>query len=102
MSKTEKQHYNRLSELGCVVCLRLGYGYTAPEIHHPRKWAGMGQKSAWHKAIPLCVHHHRGGWGVGLHGGQKEFEKRYGTEQDLLDFVYRLLGVENETDIYSG
>jgi hypothetical protein len=52
----------------------------------------MGMKSHWSKAIPLCpMHHQHGGWGVALHAGQKEFEKRYGTEEELLEYTTQCL-----------
>jgi hypothetical protein len=85
MTKDEKQHYNKLSLLGCIVCLRCGFGYSAPHIHHIRHGMGMGQRNHWSKAIPLCpMHHQNGGYGIALHAGQKAFEKKYGTELELL------------------
>jgi len=85
LNKDEKQHYQTLFDLGCIVCLNEGFGYTMPNIHHIRHGAGMGQKSHWTQAIPLCANHHQhGGYGIALHAGQKEFELRYGTELDYL------------------
>jgi hypothetical protein len=94
MTKAEKKHYDKLHSLGCIVCIRLGYGYSEPHIHHIRHGAGMGQKSVYTDAIPLCPNHHQnGGYGVALHAGQKEFEKKYGTEKDLLDFTNKIIGI---------
>jgi hypothetical protein len=94
MPKAERQHYDRLSQLGCIACLVAGYGYSPPEIHHARNGAGMGQKSHYLKAIPLCHAHHRtGGYGTALHAGQKAFEDRYGTESELLAKVESLLSL---------
>jgi len=88
----EKRHYDRLSQLGCIVCLNIGYGYSAPHVHHIRHGAGMAQRSHYSSAIPLCPNHHQhGGYGVALHAGIKEFEKRYGTEVELLEQVKQLL-----------
>jgi hypothetical protein len=43
-------------------------------------------------AIPLCPNHHQnGGYGVALHAGQREWEKRYGSEEALLEQVKELL-----------
>lgn len=93
MNKAESKHYDRLFQLGCIVCLQQGFGYTAPHIHHIRHGAGMGQKSNWQDAIPLCPQHHQhGGYGVALHAGQKEFERLYGSEQYLLELTTKLLG----------
>lgn len=92
MTKDERQHYGKLSALGCIVCIRSGFGYSAPHIHHIRHGAGMGRKSHWSLAIPLCpMHHQNGGFGIALHAGQKTFEKKYGTEEELLAHVTEIL-----------
>lgn len=92
MSKIEKKHYDKLAQLGCIVCINLGYGYSLPHIHHIRHGAGLAQKSDWRNAIPLCPSHHlHGGYGIALHAGIKEFERKYGTETELLEKVKRLL-----------
>lgn len=91
MTKDEKKHLDLLSQLGCVVCSRLGYGATPAEIHHPRKGTGLALRASHYDAIPLCVEHHRGATGV--HGlGTKGFAKRYGfDESDLLETTKILL-----------
>lgn len=91
MTKAEKQHLNRVAELGCAVCRRLGYGATPAEIHHPRRGTGMGQRAKHHDAIPMCPEHHRGN--AGLHGlGTKGFARTYGfDEADLLADTKELL-----------
>lgn len=92
MNSIERRHYNKLVEIGCIVCRNLGYGYSAPHIHHIRHGAGMGQKNPYWKAIPLCPNHHQhGGYGVALHAGQKKFEQLYGTEEALLEKVNKIL-----------
>ena len=93
--KQEKAYYAKLSELGCIVCHNLGYGYSAPHIHHIRHGAGMGQKSPWQDAIPLCPNHHtNAGYGIALHAGIKIWESNFGTEESLRDQVWKML---NET-----
>ncbi len=91
MTKAEKLHLNRVAELGCAVCRRLGYGETPAEIHHPRRGTGMGQRAQHQDAIPMCTEHHRGN--TGLHGlGTKGFARTYGfDEADLLADVQGLL-----------
>lgn len=92
MTKTERRHYDRLHQLGCIVCNNLGYGYSVPHIHHIRSGVGIAQRSHFTKAIPLCPNHHQhGGYGIALHAGIKEFEKRYGTETELLEQTTKLL-----------
>ena len=52
-------------------------------------------RSHWSLAIPLCpMHHQHGGYGVALHAGQKTFEKKYGTESELLQKTLAILGGE--------
>ena len=91
MTKDEKKHLDLLSQLGCVVCARLGYGATPAEIHHPRKGTGLALRASHYDAIPLCPEHHRGQSGV--HGmGTKGFAKCYGfDESDLLETTKLLL-----------
>ena len=94
MTKAEKQHYDKLFQLGCIVCSNLGFGYSQPHIHHIRHGAGIGQKSHWSVAIPLCpLHHQNGGYGVALHAGQKTFEENFGTEEELLEETLRKINV---------
>lgn len=92
----EKAHLRRLADLGCIACLEV-FGYASPaEIHHPRSGQGVGQRAGHFEAIPLCAQHHRhGGYGVAIHAGQREWEKRFGTERELLAAVRRRLGIED-------
>ena len=74
----------RVAALGCIIC-------GAPtELHHPSSGA-MGKRSSHFDVIPLCPMHHRlGGYGVAVHAGKKSFEKRFGTEQELLEKTRRM------------
>jgi hypothetical protein len=91
MTKDEKKHLDLLSQLGCVVCARLGHSGTPAEIHHPRKGTGLALRASHYDAIPLCPEHHRGQTGV--HGmGTKRFANEYGfDESDLLETTKLLL-----------
>jgi len=91
LTKDEKKHLDLLSQLGCIVCARLGYGATPAEIHHPRNGTGLALRASHYDAIPLCLEHHRGQSGV--HGmGTKGFAKHYGfDESDLLETTKLLL-----------
>ena len=83
MTKAEREHLSRLAELGCVLCIRLGYGQTPAEIHHIREGQGMSQRSSHFEAIPLCPAHHRGQ--DGFHGlGKRAFIRRYGVDEIVL------------------
>lgn len=88
MTKAQKAHYSRVAALGCILCRRLGYEGTPPELHHIRR-AG---RRADAPVIPLCPPHHRGN--IGIHGmGRKAFERHYEvTEEELLAWMGELLG----------
>ncbi len=88
----------KLVELGCVVPLEDGDCGSPPQLHHPRMGQGLGQRAPHTDCIPLCERHHiSGGYGVAFHAGRKEFERKYGTELELLAKVRRLLGIDDET-----
>lgn len=85
MTKAEKEHNEKLVSVGCIVCLKLGHGYSHPQIHHLRHGMGMGQRNNYLNAIPLCsAHHLTGGHGVAYHAGKQAFEANFGTELELL------------------
>lgn len=79
-TKAEKEHFGKLARLGCILCIRLGYGEGTPaEIHHIRR-AGKRSDAP---VIPLCPEHHRGN--SGIHGlGRKRFEREYEVSEELL------------------
>ena len=98
MTKDERNHYGRIADLGCVVCLLAGYEHTPCEIHHIRTGAGAGQKSHWSKAIGLCPTHHRlGGYRVAIHSGIEGFEDAIGmSEVELLAKQLELLNIDHK------
>lgn len=92
-TKERQEHFEKICELGCIVCLIFKDLYSPPVIHHNRKGLGMRQRDD-NKVIGLCpMHHDAGGPGVAIHASQKEFESRYGTEQQLLDETNKRLGI---------
>jgi hypothetical protein len=94
MTKAEKQHLDNVASLGCIICRR------PAEIHHIRKGAGMAMKSSHFDAIPLCPDHHRnGGYGTAIHAGQKAFEEKFGTEEELLQKVRAMLYQEEPVGV---
>ena len=79
-------------EIGCVVC-RLEFQIVSPaEIHHLE---GKTKEGAHLRSIPLCPHHHRLGLRndqvVSRHPHKQEFERRYGTEEYLLECAQRMV-----------
>ena len=82
MTKAEKQHLSRLSDLPCVLCWALGIEAHEVEIHHLREGCGMAQRSSHWLAIPLCPSCHRGT--LGIHGSRSLLRIAKVTELDLL------------------
>ena len=85
MTKTEKAFQGRVRALGCIVCK--GEGVDSPaEIHHIL--SGSKRLGEDH-VLGLCQIHHRGQINtpkaVSRHPWRREFEARYGTEEELLE-----------------
>jgi hypothetical protein len=88
MKKAEKQHLDKVQQLGCIACQKIGYFGTPAEIHHIRTGIGKGQRASNYQVIPLCPHHHRnGGYGEAFHAGSKVWQEKFGKEKDLLSEV---------------
>jgi hypothetical protein len=88
---TRRERFDYLSDMGCILCSRLGMPGTPAEIHHIRAGQGMGQRAPDNKTIPLCPEHHRGDTGV--HGlGTRGFAARWCiSEEELLEIVDAML-----------
>lgn len=78
MTSAEKKHLSAVAELGCLICR------MPAEIHHCRLGMGKGQRDSHFRVLPLCPTHHRGGYGIGFHGGKRIWQEKYGTEEELL------------------
>jgi hypothetical protein len=90
MTKAEKEHYDKVARLGCILC-RLVFDITdsPAEIHHIRRF---GTKRSNADVVGLCPTHHRLG-NTSFHGlGAKGFEKHYGIScQQMVDKVKELI-----------
>ena len=94
MKKAEREHLNRITSLGCIVCRNNGYYGTPAEVHHIRSGQGIGQRASNYETLPLCPFHHRsGGYGNAFHAGPKVWQEKFGTERELLAQVQELLEV---------
>ena len=81
----EKRHMAAVAELGCCVCRRVLGVHSPAAIHHTD---GKTKPGAHMRVLPLCgIHHQTGGYGVALHAGRVEWERRYGTAAELLEWV---------------
>ena len=80
-------------EVGCIACIVSGRitAYSVPSeytaIHHIE---GKTAPRCHYKTIPLCPSHHQTGE-IRIHGTRREFEKAFGTEEELLDTVKRII-----------
>ena len=92
-TKLDKQHMDEVAQLGCIVC-----GNPYVHLHHIRyPGLGMGKRSTNFEVIPLCQPHHQGKFSV--HGTPKEFEKKFGTQHELLERVLKRIKCETQ-DIF--
>ena len=82
-----KRHMQRVAELGCCVCRRLGLGATPAQVHHVAEGTSLRSDFA---VAPLCPTHHLGA--EGFHQlGTERFCKLYRVpwekEEGLLVWV---------------
>ena len=92
-TKADKERFDKLHRLGCIVCRKKGT-YSQPAIHHITRG---GQKRDHQRTIPLCPYHHQyGGFGEAVHDRYKIFPDRYGTEDELLLMVNKTLTQTNK------
>ena len=88
-TKSEKETYRKIAELGCSLCRHQGNEGTPAELHHIRR-GNIPRSTA--PVIGLCPYHHRGS-NTSIHGmGRKRFEREYAiTEEKLLEQTEKLL-----------
>ena len=87
-TKKEQEWMDKIQDFGCVICQRTFRTYSPAEIHHIEGKTAPGSHLL---TIPLCYAHHRGGEDnllyTSRHPFKKKFEKRYGSEYDLLNYL---------------
>ena len=80
----EQAWMDAIVRIGCICCVRMGWGQTPAEVHHMLEG---GRKLGHMWTIPLCMSHHRAGLNnkqiVSRDHNQRRFEARYGTEREL-------------------
>ena len=94
MNKAEKEWMAAVAELGCIVCKNEGYGFVPCCVHHI---LSGGRRLGHLQTIGLCPSHHAAGVKTAefcsRHPWLREFEKRYGTEENLLKQTQGLINV---------
>ena len=86
-NKLERERLQAVADMPCYACYIEGREVAA-EVHHIRSQTGLGLRPSHFATIPLCPEHHRTGK-LSVHLGKVEFEKRYGTQQEILEKVNR-------------
>jgi hypothetical protein len=92
MTKSEKEHYNKVARLGCILCRQLQVkeiNDSPTEIHHVRRYGGKRSQAP---VIGLCAYHHRLGDNSYHALGAKGFERYWGiSPEELVEKVKELL-----------
>lgn len=97
MSTAEiRRHWDRVARLGCLVSQA-----PNPTLHHIHGGScrdiglhkGAGQKTSDWLVIPLAFEYHVGRFGIDGAMGVAEWEKKFGTQVELLDGVCRALNL---------
>ena len=86
-NKVERERLKTIGEMPCYACFQEGKEVSS-EVHHIRNHTGMGLRPSHFDTIPLCSGCHRTNK-ISVHLGKREFERRYGTEQEILEKVNR-------------
>ena len=88
----ERRYKGKVAELGCIVCLRLGFEGTPAEVHHQIRGRGGWGRTSDYRTIPVCPRHHQHS-GVGIHDmGADEYLEMFGfTEAELVEEVRQKL-----------
>lgn len=93
MTQAERAWMDRITRLGCIVCLLHGKGRSPAVPHHMLR----GGKRIGHlHTIPLCdPGHHQypqpGSKKIARHPNKARFEAAYGTEEYLLERTRELV-----------
>lgn len=95
---TESMRMSSMKQQGCIACIKEGIiAKDSPlEIHH---LLSGGIRLGHLFTVCLCKHHHRGSnvhneilSGPSLAKNKREFERRYGRPQQLMDYQQIILG----------
>ena len=87
-TKAEKEWMGKVADMGCIICLNEHHVFSPAAIHHID---GKTKEGAHLRILPLCWLHHQSGRNdiecVSRHPHKAEFERRYGTENELLEQI---------------
>lgn len=96
LTVAEKERFDKLYEMGCIVCINEFGIFTPTAIHH---LDGQSKEGCHQLTIGLCGRHHQikdnskpPQW-FAFHDNKTSFEADYGTQWELLEQVNELIGV---------
>lgn len=85
-----------ITEVGCIICYRMGYRGTPGAVHHITK---NGERESHLRTILLCdPGHHQNGDGkkkISRHPSKRRFEEEYGTEDELWEYSKEIVATES-------
>jgi len=91
LKKADKERYEKIAEIGCIVCKLFEGTWSPAEIHHPNGRTKNGNQETY----GLCFYHHREGSNcaeyTSRHPWLTEFEARYKTEEELIEITNKLI-----------
>jgi hypothetical protein len=95
---TKADRFRLLTDLGCIVCHKFYGVFSQCLIHHLTglKFRSIGKKASDDDTIGLCYKHHAAGSyeHPAIHTHPDEFERRYGTQEDLLKITNELINAK--------
>jgi hypothetical protein len=97
----EREWMDAITTLGCIACIIDGHPYTPGAVHHILR---AGRRIGHMHSICLCdPGHHQNGEQFGKvsrHPHKARFERRYGSEPNLLAFTQELVGTRTMNALY--
>jgi hypothetical protein len=92
---TKADRFRLLTDLGCIVCHKFYGVFSQCLIHHLTgiKYRSTGKKASDDDTIGLCPAHHQYGTleHPAIHTHPAEFERKYGTQEELLKITNELI-----------
>ena len=96
-TKVERDWMSKVAQISCLACELIGYDTPQVQLHHITTRRGFGGRSKHQECLPICFQHHLGGGrGVAIHDGVELWEKNFKPQEELLQILYRKMGVTEE------
>lgn len=93
--KEERAWMEAITEVGCIICYRMGYRGTPAAVHHI---TSGGRRKSHLDTIALCdPGHHKMSptkRKISFHGDKLRFIEAHGNESDLLEYTKHIVELE--------